>query len=100
MSPSALAAASRCTSGGAARIQPTRRPPQNDLDTDPIDSTLVPSSKAAIGGGSCAEPGNGTSRNDSSTISSVRLALAAATNDSRVATSIRAPVGFWKSGIR
>src|SRR6185312_187690 len=106
MSPSARVAANRWISAGAARTQPTRSPPQNDLDTDPSESTLVPDtapdpvSKAAIGGGSGSVPGNGTSRNDSSASTSDFADRAAATTDSRVAASISAPVGFWKSGMR
>ena len=103
MSPSARAAASRWIRAGAARIQPTRSPPQKDLDTEPRDSTLVPlasPSNAASGGGRGAVPANGTSRNDSSASSTVREDRAAATIDSRVRSSISAPVGFWKSGIR
>src|SRR6478609_10682470 len=77
MSPSALAAANRRISGAAARIQPTRSPPQNDLDTEPSDSTLVPSPNADNGGGSGSLPGNGMSRNDSSASTTVPDRLAA-----------------------
>ena len=73
----ALAAANRLISVGAARIQPMRSPPQTDFDSEPSESTRRPvGSSADIRGGSGGDPGNGTSRNDSSISSSVPLRCA------------------------
>ena len=85
----------------SARIQPIRRPPQNDFDIEPTVSTRSRRvvMAAAIGAGT----------GSSSHMSVIGLvddgASAGLGDDARQALSVAAPaivspVGFWLSGIR
>ena len=85
-----------------ARIQPTRSPPQNDLDTEPSDSTRVPPSPSKAATAAAARARRGTARRGTT-----RRPAAACGRPARrrpappgSPASISAPVGFWKSGMR
>lgn len=100
MSVDTRTAASSVISLAVARTQPTRRPPQWVLLSEPMVITWsapVRAAREARGGG------GGTSRAMSamvsSTTSQVPVALVAASSRSRCSSGISAPVGLWKSGI-
>jgi hypothetical protein len=82
---------------GAARIQPIRRPPQNDFDTDPIVSTRSRRDdiEAAIGGGI------GRSNHISAIVSSmtvrVRVSAMILPRRRRPGSDSVMPVGLWLS---
>ena len=84
----------------SARIQPTRRPPQNDFDIEPTVSTrsrrVVIAAAIGAGTGSSSH----MSRMVSSMMVRVRVSAMMPANRFRSRAGIVSPVGFWLSGIR
>ncbi|SKW38359.1 Uncharacterised protein [Mycobacteroides abscessus subsp. massiliense] len=92
-------AASRATVVRSARTQPTRMPPQNDFDIDPMVTTRSGrATSEAMGAGveaSCQAP-----TSDSSTTVRVRVWDIMSANIFRCASGIVRPVGLWLSSTR
>ena len=87
-------------SAAEVRIQPTRNPPQAILLAEPTVSTSGESTAPCAASGRGGGPSRASSASDSSTSSVVPVRRASSTSRARPAASSRAPVGFWKSGIR
>ncbi len=96
MSCTARSRDSRAARGSGARTQPTRRPPQTSLLSEPTE--ITPGACAASGGGT-SSPGNARwARTSSSTSGTPALAAALASRLPASPDSIP-PVGFWHVAI-
>ncbi len=84
----------------SARIQPTRRPPQNDFDIEPTVSTRSRLDVIAAAIGSGTPSSSHMSRIVSSTTVRVLVSAMMVASRLRSCAGIVRPVGFWLSGIR